>query len=476
VSAKRQTMSSKTPTAYKQRAREFHDSEPTEDQHCHQSRVDLDTSSLCSLHHSQKSSHHQTNPYNYAQERAIMQLRSQSAQSQSFIGSFTSLASASPSVTSDYASNCSDHMYKRPRKVPNCRSPRTPILDPHPSFDDCDSVWEGSVTGSSGSSYMDFDRTSLLSGIANLELDSPSYHYAPSHSPLANPRLTQFHNLRTGYVRSQPSSPRLRHNFHEEQKIVKTHCHKEVETISHSTFETEETVGCCSIVEPKPTKNVEVKEPVVSTYMKGFMSWMSSKAEKGTSALMDVLPSFSKEDFHLVMIGLDGAGKTTALYRMKLDQYLNTVPTIGFNCERVAGTVGRSSGLTFLVWDVGGQEKIRPLWRSYTRCTDGIIFVLDSADKHMLEEAKMELHRTVSYQDNKDIPLLILANKQDLPRAISEEEIIDALELRSLPSSLWSVELACSITGEGLDTGVEMMHSMIMKRKMRAKRNRNKTR
>ena len=88
----------------------------------------------------------------------------------------------------------------------------------------------------------------------------------------------------------------------------------------------------------------------------------------------------------------------------------------------------------------------------------------------------MELHRTVSYQDNKDIPLLILANKQDLPRAISEEEITEALELRSLQSSLWSVELACSITGEGLDTGVEVMHSMIMKRKMRAKRNRNKTR
>eukprot|EP00090_Calanus_glacialis_P008865 TRINITY_DN17180_c0_g1_i4.p1 TRINITY_DN17180_c0_g1~~TRINITY_DN17180_c0_g1_i4.p1 ORF type:complete len:476 (-),score=82.53 TRINITY_DN17180_c0_g1_i4:299-1726(-) len=475
MTANRQTMSSKTP-AYTHRVREFHDSHPTEDEHCHPSRIDLGSTSLCSLHSSVKASPCPSNPYNYAQERALLQLRTQSPQSQSFIGSFTSLASATPSVTSDYASNCSDLVYKRPRKVPNCRSPRTPLLDPHPSFEDCDSVWEGSVSGSSGSSYNDFDRTSLLSGIANLELDSPNYHYAPSHSPLPNPRLAQFHNSRTGYVRSQPSSPRLRHNFHEEQQIVKSHCHRDMEMISHSTVETEETVGCCSIIEPKQTKDFEVKEPVVSTYMKGFMSWMSSKAEKGTTALMDVLPSFSKEDFHLVMIGLDGAGKTTALYRMKLDQYLNTVPTIGFNCERVAGTIGRSSGLTFLVWDVGGQEKIRPLWRSYTRCTDGIIFVLDSADHHMLEEARMELHRTVSYQDNKDIPLLILANKQDLPRAISKEEIIEALELRSLQSSLWSVELACSITGEGLDTGVEMMYSMIMKRKMRAKRNRNKTR
>ena len=67
------------------------------------------------------------------------------------------------------------------------------------------------------------------------------------------------------------------------------------------------------------------------------------------------------------LCGPNGAGKTTALYRMKFDQYVNTVPTIGFNCERVKGTMGRSRGLTFLVWDVGGQEKIRPLWRSYTR-------------------------------------------------------------------------------------------------------------
>ena len=97
--------------------------------------------------------------------------------------------------------------------------------------------------------------------------------------------------------------------------------------------------------------------------------------------------------------GLDGAGKTTALYMMKLDQFLNTVPTIGFNCERVKvrrytqrctfdclpfkGSIGGSAGSTFLVktkhyvcnsdtrlvkvWDVGGQEKIRPLWKTYTR-------------------------------------------------------------------------------------------------------------
>lgn len=53
---------------------------------------------------------------------------------------------------------------------------------------------------------------------------------------------------------------------------------------------------------------------------------------------------------HVCLLGLDSAGKTTALYRMKFDQYLNTVPTIGFNCEKIRGTVGRAKGVSFLVW------------------------------------------------------------------------------------------------------------------------------
>ena len=60
-------------------------------------------------------------------------------------------------------------------------------------------------------------------------------------------------------------------------------------------------------------------------------------------------------DTHVVMLGLDGAGKTTVLYMLKLDQFLATAPTIGFNCERVRGSIGTSANQTFLVWDVGGQ-------------------------------------------------------------------------------------------------------------------------
>ncbi|XP_037898826.1 ADP-ribosylation factor-like protein 4A isoform X1 [Glossina fuscipes] len=125
---------------------------------------------------------------------------------------------------------------------------------------------------------------------------------------------------------------------------------------------------------------------------------MGTTMGKNGGHFLDALPS--QATLHVVMLGLDSAGKTTALYRLKFDQYLNTVPTIGFNCEKIQGTAGRAKGIHFLIWDVGGQEKLRPLWRSYTRCTDGILFVVDSVDVERMEEAKMELLRMAKCPDN----------------------------------------------------------------------------
>ena len=92
------------------------------------------------------------------------------------------------------------------------------------------------------------------------------------------------------------------------------------------TWQEEPTAGCCSLQQTGQdcdsllSQSASSKEPLLSNCVKNFMSWMAEKAEKGTSAFLDSLPSLSKEDFHIVMIGLDGAGKTTALYRLKFDQ------------------------------------------------------------------------------------------------------------------------------------------------------------
>ena len=64
---------------------------------------------------------------------------------------------------------------------------------------------------------------------------------------------------------------------------------------------------------------------------------------------------------------------------------------------------------------MGGQDKIRPLWRHYYTGTQGLIFVVDCADRDRIDEARQELHRIINDREMRDAVILIFANKQDLP-------------------------------------------------------------
>uniref|UniRef100_A0A669CS81 ARF GTPase 5 n=1 Tax=Oreochromis niloticus TaxID=8128 RepID=A0A669CS81_ORENI len=90
---------------------------------------------------------------------------------------------------------------------------------------------------------------------------------------------------------------------------------------------------------------------------------------------------FGKKQMRILMVGLDAAGKTTILYKLKLGEIVTTIPTIGFNVETV-----EYKNICFTVWDVGGQDKIRPLWRHYFQNTQGLIFVVDSNDRERVAD------------------------------------------------------------------------------------------
>ncbi|KAI4831480.1 ADP-ribosylation factor-like protein 4C [Gymnodraco acuticeps] len=173
------------------------------------------------------------------------------------------------------------------------------------------------------------------------------------------------------------------------------------------------------------------------------------------------------QSLHIVMLGLDSAGKTTVLYRLKFNEFVNTVPTIGFNTEKIRlGGAGASRGISCHFWDVGGQEKLRPLWKPYSRCTDGIVYVVDSVDAERLEEARTELHKITRSVENQGTPLLVIANKQDLPRALDVGEIEKQLALSELPPSTpFHVQPSCAIIGEGLEEGMDKLYEMIVKRR-----------
>lgn len=170
---------------------------------------------------------------------------------------------------------------------------------------------------------------------------------------------------------------------------------------------------------------------------------------------------------HVVLVGLEGSGKTTALMRLRYGQYVEASPTVAFNTEKV-----RVGGTSWLIWDVGGAERLRPLWKPYTRGCDALVFVVDSCcDNEKLDETRLELHRLLKQQTTQCLsmnrpkpPILILANKQDLPGSRSTEYLSNVLGLNDLPDSQpWSIAPACSITGEGLEEAMTSLHSLIIK-------------
>merc|ERR1712073_52362 len=165
---------------------------------------------------------------------------------------------------------------------------------------------------------------------------------------------------------------------------------------------------------------------------------------------------FGMKDMRILMVGLDAAGKTTILYKLKLGEIVTTIPTIGFNVETV-----EYKNICFTVWDVGGQDKIRPLWRHYFQNTQGLIFVVDSNDRERISEARDELMRMLAEDELREAVLLIFANKQDLPNAMNAAEITDKLGLHSLRNRVWYIQATCATSGDGLYEGLDWLSNQL---------------
>ncbi|XP_069795720.1 ADP-ribosylation factor 4-like [Narcine bancroftii] len=167
---------------------------------------------------------------------------------------------------------------------------------------------------------------------------------------------------------------------------------------------------------------------------------------------------FGKRQMRILMVGLDAAGKTTILYNLKLGDVVTTIPTIGFNVETV-----EYCNTCFTVWDVGGQDKIRSLWKHYFQNTQGLIFVVDSNDRERIPEAAEELRKMFLEDELKDTVLLVFANKQDLPNALSISEVTEKLGLRNLHNNPWYVQGTSATKGTGLYEGLNWLSTELSK-------------
>ena len=162
------------------------------------------------------------------------------------------------------------------------------------------------------------------------------------------------------------------------------------------------------------------------------------------------------KEMRILMVGLDAAGKTTILYKLKLGEVVNTIPTIGFNVETV-----EYKNISFNVWDVGGQDKIRLLWRHYYTNTQGLIYVVDSNDRDRIDENREELHKMLAEEELRDAVLLVFANKQDLPGALTCPEITDKLGLHTIRGRTWFIQSTCAVRGDGLYEGLDWLSKSV---------------
>ncbi|PRP77388.1 ADP-ribosylation factor [Planoprotostelium fungivorum] len=222
---------------------------------------------------------------------------------------------------------------------------------------------------------------------------------------------------------------------------------------NHEMFSFQEPTSC--FVLRRGHSATEGQHTTATTTQQHHYSTTDMQFLKKAFGLLPGWMTRSNTDLRILMLGLDAAGKTTILYKLKLGEVVTTIPTIGFNVETV-----QYKNISFTVWDVGGCDKIRPLWRHYLQNTHAVIFVIDSNDRDRLPEAVQECVLMTSEVELKDATLLFFCNKQDLPNCMSVEQIQEAFT-PILKDKTYRFQMAAAITGDGLYEGLDWLDSIL---------------
>ena len=174
------------------------------------------------------------------------------------------------------------------------------------------------------------------------------------------------------------------------------------------------------------------------------------------SKIIEFFPK-SRNNFKIIILGMQNAGKTTILYRLSLGTLVKTTPTIGSNVEELT-----YNNVKFQAWDLGGQESTRSVWDVYYMNTDAIVYVIDSHDDENFEESKAQFHKLLSHPNLKSTVILIFANKQDLPGAKTVDKLIHDYEFDKIQSHIWHIQSCSALKGEGMITGIKWLSEQLV--------------
>lgn len=162
-----------------------------------------------------------------------------------------------------------------------------------------------------------------------------------------------------------------------------------------------------------------------------------------------------KEELHILILGLDKAGKTTLLEKMKDMHGLpglewdKILPTVGLNVGRI-----EAHGCLLIFWDLGGQTGLRTIWDKYFDEAHAVVYVVDAADGERLKDSKSALDRVLGHRDLVSAPLLVLANKQDLYDSLGTSDIAEELGLGKVDTRPCRVQPVSAHSGYGISEGL----------------------
>lgn len=159
-----------------------------------------------------------------------------------------------------------------------------------------------------------------------------------------------------------------------------------------------------------------------------------------------------EKELRILILGLDNAGKTTITKKFMGEDTSEIAPTLGFNIKTV-----EHNDYNLNIWDVGGQKSLRSYWKNYFESTDGLIWVVDSADVKRFEDCRKELAELLQAERLKGATLLVFCNKQDLSGSKNVEEIGKYLELENLSNHHYKVVPCSAVTGENLLNGINWL-------------------
>lgn len=126
-------------------------------------------------------------------------------------------------------------------------------------------------------------------------------------------------------------------------------------------------------------------------------------------------------------------------------------------------TISPCRGISLTVWDVGGQDHLRTFWHHYFDNVDGLVFVVDSTDHQRLGLSKTELLGIYHHDSMKNVPLVVIVNKQDSPEALAADVIEEKLDLKKWSNAPYRVVPCCALKGDGLTDAFATLAKLIRK-------------